>query len=860
MSEERPPDRHRLAATMKLFLGSSEWLVQGLSRKMDSGGSATSSIEPDQPNQNPLYADSDLFFEYMKLIDDVREQPEIRSGLSDQNLAPNQMRMMCVAGADDVLREAATEYAAYERAFSDYRVALVEGRHPGNRDAGYRTLLASAILLFTIGGLSVAVGMVAGHWWRPVSFLWKPGLAALAVGVFAFGAALVRMTELGIGLLDRPIAGERAGDLDRARRVLLDTVRTQHLLAFVRTLINQARQSTLGESFAVTASPGLSEVNDSAYHVPTEITAEMEGLIGRLAGGSIGVAGPRGSGKSTLVRGYCEDSGFGSGDLRCMVAAPVDYAARDFILHLFATFCRGVRTQMGRRWDDSGDEPPLVAWITALPRVVLNAWFWIGAALLLFRYRAAQLVDQPTNLVAYVALGIVAYGLLATIASMTEAHRGNREREHLSAICVDAGLNTSRSALRWAAAGAGLLYFQDDIARWLGRSPHLVVYGAWAVFALGALAVTRRLLQERYRILASRAMALRRLIGAAGRNLERVRYLQTTSSGWSGGLKLPFGPEGQRTRGVSHAEQPMSYPEIVDEFRAFAREIAEFLHEEANRVFIGVDELDKIGSAEQAERFLNEIKGVFGIPHIYFLVSVSDDALTSFERRGLPLRDAFDSSFDEIIRADPLTYTESRRLIYRRVIGLTEPYVAFCHCLSGGLARDLIRTARQVVRAGQQGTAQGPPGFGEICTTIIGEEVRRKLTAITQVIASIEDAEQAGPLLERLFTITHTPSTVMPTIELLKEIATVSPTEPARLVTLYRDLIAYLYFCATLQEIFGQRIDESVLLWATADGDRHPGHVDTLATARLTLGHSAHVAWQLIDDLRDAWSLAQTKP
>src|SRR3569833_1150787 len=244
-------------------------------------------------------------------------------------------------------------------------------------------------------------------------------------------------------------------------------------------------------------------------------------------------------------------------------------------------------------------------------------------------------------------------------------------------------------------------------------------------------------------------MALRRLMRTASRNLERVRYLQTRSSGSTGGVKLPFGAEGQRTRGVSRAEQPMSYPEIVDEFRAFVQEVAQFLHEDGNRVFIGVDELDKIGSAEQAERFLNEIKGVFGIPHTYFLVSVSDDALTSFERRGLPLRDAFDSSFDEIIRADPLTYTESRRLIYRRVIGLTEPYVAFCHCLAGALARDLIRTARQVVRAGQQSAE--PPGVGEGRTTVLGEEVRRKLTATTQVIGSIEDAEPAGPLLERLF-------------------------------------------------------------------------------------------------------------
>lgn len=808
-----------------------------------------------RPGQNPLYSDSELFYEYMKLLDDVLEQTEIRSGLSDQNLSPNHMRMVCVSGAEDVLREAAAEYAAYERALADYRQALVEGRRPGNRDAGDRTLRGWSILLCAAGAPAVIVGSVAGHWWRPVAFLWKPGLAALTVGVLAFAVALARMTEAGIRLLGGEIAGVRGGELDRVRRVLLDTVRAQYLLAFVRTTINEARRSTLGEGFTVTASPGLSEVNDSSYHVPTEITAEMDGLIGRLAGGSIGVAGPRGSGKSTLVRGYCEDPGYGSGDLRCMVAAPVDYAARDFILHLFATFCRCVQAQVGRRWDEADDEPPFVRWLAALPRIALSPWFWGGALLLLFRHRVAAVVDRPASFVVYVGLGVVVYGFLGTVAWVTKARPGNRERESLAAIFTGAALNTFRSALRWATAGAGLLYFRADIADRLGRSPRLVGYGAWAVFAVGALSVTVTLFSERRRVLAGRAMAVRRLVTAAGRNLQRVRYLQTRSTGWSGGLKLPFGAEGSRTRGVSRAEQPMSYPEIVDEFRAFAEEVAEFLDEDGNRVFIGVDELDKIGSAEQAERFLNEIKGVFGIPHTYFLVSVSDDALTSFERRGLPLRDAFDSSFDEIVRADPLTYTESRRLIYRRVIGLTEPYVAFCHCLSGGLARDLIRAARQVVRAGQQGAE--PPGFGEICTTILGEEVRRKLAATTQVIASIEGAESAGPLLERLFAITHTPSAVRPTIELLKEIKTAAPEEPARLAAVHRDLTAYLYLCATLQDIFGQRVEESVLLWATADGDRHPGHLDALATARLTLGQSAHVTWQLIDDLRDAWSLAR---
>ena len=41
------------------------------------------------------------------------------------------------------------------------------------------------------------------------------------------------------------------------------------------------------------------------------------------------------------------------------------------------------------------------------------------------------------------------------------------------------------------------------------------------------------------------------------------------------------------------------------------------------------------------------------MPHCYYLISVSDDALAAYEMRGLPVRDAFDSAFDEVIHVLP---------------------------------------------------------------------------------------------------------------------------------------------------------------------------------------------------------------
>ena len=53
-------------------------------------------------------------------------------------------------------------------------------------------------------------------------------------------------------------------------------------------------------------------------------------------------------------------------------------------------------------------------------------------------------------------------------------------------------------------------------------------------------------------------------------------------------------------------------------YQAFLAAVAE-----QHTVVIGVDELDKLRSAEDVEKFLNDIKGIFGASGCFFLVSVS---------------------------------------------------------------------------------------------------------------------------------------------------------------------------------------------------------------------------------------------
>jgi hypothetical protein len=641
---------------------------------------------------------------------------------------------------------------------------------------------------------------------------------------------------------------ERVGiDLDIIRAQLMAVVSGTEFLTQVRTLINEARQDKFGHHYSVAYAPGLSEIYDSLNQVPTRVAAELDELLDRFDGASIGVAGPRGSGKSTLIREYCDEEAYGPGDhsdydpldwwrlggilperrladLRCFVAAPVEYVARDFVLHLFASFCRAVIGEYGPR-------PSGAPWSFAIV-------FWLRRSV----------------------------SLLLPLLSR-------------AIVC--------------GAAGSALLYWRHPIASSLSVPVHWVEYAALAVACLGALDFVRvAAFRIRRWTRQLRGKDEHAIATAARRQLSQVRYLQTYTSGWSGTLQLPWSnASGQYSRSVAQAEQPRSYPEIVDEFRDFARRVAMVTNSHGNRVFIGIDELDKIGSADQVEQFLNQIKGVFGIPHVYFMVSVSDDALAAFERRGLPLRNAFDSSFDEIMYVGPLSYDESRRLLYRRVIGLSEPFVALCHCLAGGLARDLIRAARQVLRVAeaikhanlpalseeeaeeygvedsaayllfQDRPTRPPPALADVTAEIVRDELLRKLRAVSSVVASNASAAAASvtELHDTLHQIRQTLTLGQPVIDVVDRMTKPCQSEPPELTSVRLDFAAYAYYCATLQEVFNDKLDGARMIAATSVPPG-PGSFDALAGARAAFTVDTLLAWRLITQCRKAWSLETREP
>jgi energy-coupling factor transporter ATP-binding protein EcfA2 len=470
----------------------------------------------------------------------------------------------------------------------------------------------------------------------------------------------------------------------------------------------------------------------------------------RLPTGAIGLAGPRGVGKTSLIEhfaGRVDDRSHGP--VRVTVSAPVRYEPRDFVLHLFATVCDGVLRERGL------GRFPLVR------RLLRLAVLALGLVVATVAVSGFDVFSEPARVVREADLVLLPAGVLALL------------------LVLDA------LALAWEA----LLRRKHD------RSG---------------------------------------VLGLARTHLENIHYLQTHTTGWSGKVTLPKSEVGW-SRSRQRERRPQTYPELVAALCDFLAAFAE-TETTSPALIIAVDELDKIDSADLAQQFVNEIKSVFAAPGTQFLVSVSEDALASFERRGLPVRDAFDSAFHEIVRVDYLTVDDTGQLLSSRVIGLPEPFVWLVHCLSGGLPRDVVRTARTMVALTEQG--QAPPSLDEVCAALVRDDLGRKSHAFQLACRDIGDSPEVTEFIRSLRQLPGDATKLLGLVPAL-----LRGGEPA---PLSRQAAAYVYYSATLLEVFTRdRVDR-----------RDAATFDGLARAKQSLAVHPRLAWLLVDEFREAWGLA----
>jgi hypothetical protein len=689
----------------------------------------------------PLEPES--FFE--KRLDEALEDKELRRSLdeipSDKLQDPAAaVRADVLKARDGILKDTKAYRDARDKAYERYGQVVSAVRD----ETRLKRSVKPAATMATVVGILVVLALLLDAWFD-TWFLW--------LGAF-YGSIGLLLLPIRV-IVQRSAARRRLRFDDRKReRDALEhryaTVVSNEVISAIRRAIN-AHLRSFDTAFAIIDKRGLRELADPEREVPTQASGHLRTLMSSLAGGSLGLSGPRGCGKTTLIHSFATGrSVLPNAERRgLVVSAPVRYDAREFVLHLYARVCEQILNPQGTPFDVPRREQLRAARRSALAKVLFLVAAFLGTLGLLMIYTGRTTPKGPTETGAvFVATAVVAlYTALFLLPS-------------------------------WRRASSLAVFIRS-----------VMTFGREADTAGAAEFKPERLAEER---------------------LEEIRFQQTLASGWSASLALPLGSTLGGESKLTLARTPWTLPEVVDEFRTYVGTLTKADSDEAESgeyLVIGIDELDKIDSAKDAQRFLNDIKGVFGVRGCYYLVSVSEDAMSGFERRGMPFRDVFDSSFDAIMRVPHLTLAESRDVLESRVTGLPVPYQCFCHVLAGGLPRELVRVARELVQA-----ASTDKTMSGLCRAVVASELRAKVAASTVaaraaagrhrdfVLAWVQrhDLEEPGEEAEALR-------------ERFAEGATWPGLVPAagdgdadrRLMALALELMSYSYYAATVLEFFG---------------------------------------------------------
>jgi KAP family P-loop domain len=223
----------------------------------------------------------------------------------------------------------------------------------------------------------------------------------------------------------------------------------------------------------------------------------------------------------------------------------------------------------------------------------------------------------------------------------------------------------------------------------------LVVVGCMVlvVVALVGLALPIPLITKGSRQLAQEATVLR----------ERIRYTaelkMTRQAAVSGGSGFTASLNNTTERSLD--ERPATMASLVFDFRRLTERIVEVRR---RRLVIGIDELDKVENAEAVRDLLRDIKGIFEISGVFFLVSVSEEATASLQLGPLQEngRNEFSSSFYTVLELPPLSPGDVKAALNGdannkpRYKIVSDQRARLLCLLSAGNWREMIRLAEEL--------------------------------------------------------------------------------------------------------------------------------------------------------------------
>ena len=187
--------------------------------------------------------------------------------------------------------------------------------------------------------------------------------------------------------------------------------------------------------------------------------------------------------------------------------------------------------------------------------------------------------------------------------------------------------------------------------------------------------------------------------------LEALKYQTTLSSGFQVSLSSKI-PGGTWSRSKQLADRPQSLPGMTALCEQLLIDVASVYN---GKAVICIDELDKITDLKDLIALLKGIKGLLGVKHTHFIMTISEDAALSFNERYGSGRNMVESSFEEIIDLDRVDFDLARR-IAGPILATSELPVdpalsALCWIFGAGIPREIKRCAMVVVGVS---TAGGP--------------------------------------------------------------------------------------------------------------------------------------------------------
>ncbi|MEN0055992.1 MAG: GTPase domain-containing protein [Mucilaginibacter sp.] len=640
---------------------------------------------------------------------------------------------------------------------------------------------------------------------------------------------------------------------------------TETMKDLIRDIINNEFPESYAIEFADVQANGLGEMIDASRTVDTDAKKKLQFLLNKMPGGSIGIAGSRGAGKSTLIKTFCGNtrSVREINDVTIipvMTSAPVKYDARDFLLYLFSLTCENALKEAKVKLpenlrSDYQDE-------------VASKFTIILSRILPFIFRLL--------LIAGLFLMFISFSVWRLHQQFHKGYRTELEYKFLSSSKPDtiklkkerlmnAGRLDSLQKNR-IASNFGEFYLST-----ISASPNSSVsFLNWGLFLITA-ALSFQFFQRRFALVRNAHRIIEKTIERVSNSLppsenaysianeaetwlRKIRFQQTFTEGWGGSLKLPIGIEGNRTGGRSMAEKPMTNPEIIEGFSKFLDSLA--VH---YQVIIGIDELDKLETDDTATQFLNEIKSIFGIQRCFFLVAVSENAMNSFERRGLPFRDVFDSSFDSIVFVNYLNLNRAKELLQKRMIGRPVPFWGLAYCFAGGLPRDIVRHFREILRLAEVGR-----NIETIAEKMIIDDASAKIRATMNALRKLQNLTEASEVFAMLFVLQPERFTkailtgaISGLFQTLRNMNTtiaqqgVEETNRTALMVIIEELGSYFGYLITLWDLFSVDLSEEKMKRLNDDGT-----LDRITMARQAFSIDYAIARTIISDCRNVEGLS----